>query len=556
MPLIFSTVDPHALYLAANVLFKTVNGGNSWETISPDLTRETYETPPSMGIFAALDPEGGKHRGVIYAIAPSRKDINTIWVGTDDGLIHVTRDGGRNWKNITPPELTPWSKISQLDASYFDGDTVYASVNRFRLDDLRPHIFRTHDGGKTWKKIVDGIPENEVVNTVREDPTRKGMLLAGTERAAYVSFDDGDHWQTLRLNMPATSIRDLVVHNDDVVVGTHGRSFWILDDITPLRQLNAQTVAAQAVLYKPQVAYRIARDRATDTPLPPEVPAGQNPPDGAILDYYLASKASSTVLVEIFDRAGKSVRRYSSDDKPADLSAQEERELNVPTYWIRQPRALSTEAGMHRWVWDVRLRPPDALAHTYPIAAIYHDTPSEPLGPWVLPGEYVVKLTVDGKTYSQPLTVKMDPRVKTPLTGLTEQYTLARSLWLAMNDEYAALQEVRKLRASIRDRQQGSTLDPLDQRLAALEGVGGGRRGGGAPPAEGAAGRGRGAAGTSLARLNGEIAQILEIIDGSDRAPTTEAAAAVAELRRSTAEALVKWKALREEARQAGFPLP
>jgi photosystem II stability/assembly factor-like uncharacterized protein len=543
MPIIFSTVDPHVLYLGSNVLLKTITGGNSWETISPDLTREAYETPASVGIFAPFDEEHGKHRGVIYAIAPSRKDINTIWVGTDDGLIHVTRNGGKNWKNVTPPELTPWSKISQLDASYFDAETVYAAVNRFRLDDLRPHIYRTHDGGKTWKKIVDGIPENEVVNTVREDPVRKGMLFAGTERAAYVSLDDGDHWQTLRLNMPATSIRDLVVHNDDVVVGTHGRSFWILDDITPLRQLNANVASTPATLFKPQVAYRIGRDQGTDTPLPPEVPAGQNPPDGAIIDYHLSAKPSSPVTLEIFDRAGKSVRKYSSDDQAAGLSPEEERELNVPTYWIRQPRVLSAEAGMHRWVWDVRLRPPDALAHEYPIAAIYRDTPSEPLGPWALPGDYVVKLTVEGKTFSQPLTVKLDPRVKTPLAGLTQQYTLARSLWAAMNDEYATLQEVRKLRVSIRDRQQNGALGALDQELAALEGVGGGR------------GRG-GESSASLTRLNGELAQILEIIDGSERAPTTQAAAAAAELTRSTAEALAKWKALKEESRRAGLALP
>ncbi len=284
MPLIFSTVDPRVLYLGSNVLLKTVNGGNNWTTISPELTRDKYDMPPSMGIFAQFDPEKGKHRGVIYSIAPSRKDVNTIWVGTDDGLIQVTRDGGKIWKNITPPDLTPWSKISQLDGSYFDGETVYAAVNRFRLDDLRPHIYRTHDGGRTWKQIVNGIPDNEVVNTVREDPVRKGMLFAGTERSVYVSLDDGEHWQTLRQNMPATSIRDLVVHRDDVVVGTHGRSFWILDDITPLRQLNSQIAEAPAMLFKPQVAYRIPRNQNTDPPLPPEVPAGQNPPDGALIE--------------------------------------------------------------------------------------------------------------------------------------------------------------------------------------------------------------------------------------------------------------------------------
>jgi photosystem II stability/assembly factor-like uncharacterized protein len=502
MPIIFSTVDPHVLFLGSNMLLKTINGGHDWTTISPDLTREKYETPASMGIFAAFDPEKGKHRGVIYSIAPSRKDINTIWVGTDDGLIHVTRDAGAHWKNVTPPELTPWSKISQLDASYFDAETVYASVNRFRLDDLRPHIYRTHDGGKTWKKIVDGIPNNEVVNTVREDPVRKGMLFAGTERAVYVSFDDGDHWQTLRQNMPATSIRDLVVHRDDVVVATHGRSFWILDDITPLRQLDGNTATSTAVLFKPQVAHRMARNQNTDTPLPPEVPAGQNPPDGAIIDYYLAGKASSPVTIEVFDRLGKSVRKYSSDDKPTGLTEQEQRELNLPTYWVRQARVLSTEPGMHRWVWDIRLRPPDALAHEYPISASYRDTPAGPLGPWVVPGEYVVKLTLGGKTYSKPLTVKMDPRAKTPLVGLTQQYTLASSLWSATNEIFAALKDADK--------------DQPTESSKALRG--------------------------ELERLNGELARVMELIEGTDRAPTTQMAAVAGTLKKSADEALAKWR--------------
>ncbi len=539
MPLIFSTVDPHVLYLGSNVLFKTINGGHSWDIISPDLTREKYETPPSMGIFAASDPEKSKHRGVIYAIAPSRKNVNMIWVGTDDGWIHVTRDGGKTWKNITPPDLTPWSKVSQLDASYFDTETVYAAVNRFRLDDLHPHIYRTHDGGKTWKQIVEGIPDNEVVNTVREDPVRKGMLFAGTERAVYVSFDDGDHWQTLRLNMPATSIRDLVIHGDDVVVGTHGRSFWILDDITPLRQAEKQLIMTDAFLFKPQVIYRMARNRNTDTPLPPEVPAGQNPPDGAILDYYLGAKPAGPVTIEIFDHLGKSVRRYSSDDKPEPI----ETDLNVPTYWVRPPRVLSTEIGMHRWVWDLRFRPPDALAHTYPISAIYRDTPRYPLGPWMMPGQYTVKLTA-GKTYTQPLTIKMAPRVKTPLLGLTQQYTLATKAWAAMNEDYAALQEVRALRAQLRERREKASgamadaINALDQKAAALEGSGGGRRGRGAETAD------------SLSTLNGELATVLGILEESDQTPTTQAAAAVNELCKSLDAQLAKWKVLKADAQK------
>ena len=299
-PLIFSAADPHVLYLGSNVLFATRDGGNSWQIISPDLTRDltnralTNEDPGSpatLGPFIAADPEQGKHRGVIYSIAPSPKDANLIWAGTDDGLIHVTRDGGKNWQNVTPPELTPWSKLAQMDASHFDTPTAYAAVNRFRLDDLHPYIYRTHDGGKSWQKIVSGLPDNEPVNTVREDPERKGLLFAGTERSVYVSWDDGDHWQSLQMNLPPTSIRDLVIHHDDVVVGTHGRSFWILDNITPLRQFSREVAEAPAHLYAPQLTYRVRRNNNTDTPLPPEEPAGQNPPDGAMIDYWLKARA-------------------------------------------------------------------------------------------------------------------------------------------------------------------------------------------------------------------------------------------------------------------------
>jgi photosystem II stability/assembly factor-like uncharacterized protein len=533
MPIIFSSVDPHVLYLGSNVVFKTINGGHSWETISPDLTRDTYPTPESMGVFAELDPEHGKHRGVIYALAPSRKDVNTLWAGTDDGLIQVTRDGGKTWKNVTPPDLTPWSKVSQMDASHFDDATVYASINRFRLDDLRPYIYRTHDGGRTWKRITEGIPDNEVVNTVREDPVRKGMLFAGTERTTYVSFDDGDHWQNLRLNMPATSIRDLVIHGDDVVVGTHGRSFWILDDITPLRQLGTQ----ETLLYKPQTAYRMARNRSTDTPLPPEVPAGQNPPDGAILDYYVASKPAAPVTLEIFDHLGKPVRKFSSADKTEPI---DERELNVPTYWVRTAKMLSAEPGMHRWVWDLRLAPPGAVAHEYPISAIFHDTPRYPLGPWVLAGAYSVKLTVDGKSYTQPLTVKMDPRVKTPLIGLTEQFTLASKAWSAMNQDFETLQKIRALREALREKENQTTgaltdaVTALDKKVAAIAGAGGGGRGG----------RGSAASSDTLSRLNGELARLLGILEESDQTPTTQAAAAVASLRKSLDGLLAQWSAV------------
>ncbi len=394
-PLIFSPVDPHALYLGSNVLFVTRDGGNSWQIISPDLTREDPGVPASLGQqFVNDDPAKGKHRGVIYSIAPSPKDGNLIWIGTDDGLIQVTRDGGKAWENVTPPDLTPWSKLAQMDASHFDTATVYAAVNRLRVDDLHPYIYRTHDGGKTWQKIVTGLPDNEPINTVREDPERKGLLFAGTERTIYVSFDDGDHWQSLKLNLPPTSIRDLVVHNDDVVVGTHGRSFWILDDITPLRQLDEKIVAGP-YLFRPELTYRVRRDNNPDTPLPPEEPAGQNPPDGAMIDYWLKSMPQiprwpTVAFLEIVDSAGKLVRRFSSADKPEPVNP---KDYNVPMYWVR-PARTSVHGRGHA---SLRLghdlsRCPTVLSRDFPISAIYHDTPLYPAGATVLPGKYTVRL--------------------------------------------------------------------------------------------------------------------------------------------------------------------
>src|SRR5437660_1098870 len=359
-PILFSPVDPHSLYYAANVLFKTTDGGRSWQTISPDLARPHPGIPASLGGLAAKDPNADKQRGVIYALGLSYKNVNTIRAGTDDGLIWVTRDGGKNWKNVTPPELTPWSKVTQLSASHFDDESAYASVSRFRIDDLRPYIYRTHDGGRTWRLITAGLPDNAPVDTVREDPVRKGLLFAGTENAVCVSFDDGDHWQSLELKLPHTSMRDLWVHDNDLIVATHGRSFWVLDDITPLRQIAEAVAHSDVYLLRPEPAYRVRRDTNTDTPLPPDEPAGENPPDGAILDYYLAEAASGPVTLEILDAKGKLVRGYSSADRPDVTEAELEKTLEVPLYWVRKPKILSASAGMHRWVWDLHFPPPDS----------------------------------------------------------------------------------------------------------------------------------------------------------------------------------------------------
>ena len=417
-PVLFSPIDPKALYFAGNVIFKTTNGGQSWETISPDLTRETYDIPASVGVFTSDKMKTMPRRGVVYALAPSYENVNTIWAGTDDGLIHITNDGGKSWTNITPKEITSWSKISQIDASRYDNLTAYVAVNRIRCDDQAPYIYKTTDGGKSWKKIVTGLP-NEPINTVREDAERKGLLFAGSENAVYVSFDAGENWQSLRLNMPATSIRDLVIKDDDIVIGTHGRSFWILDNITLLRQIKAATSVNDVVMFKPQKAMRIRWNMNTDTPLPPEEPAGQNPPDGAAIDIALKSDAKTPVVLEIYDQQNKLIRKISSTDTAYSIPA-----LNIPLYWIRPQQMLSSKAGGQRFLWDMRYEPLNEPV-SYPMTAVKNNTAPEPTAPWVMPGSYKIKLTVNGQTIEQPLEIVMDPRVKTALKDLQRQHDLS-----------------------------------------------------------------------------------------------------------------------------------
>ncbi len=430
-PVLFSPIDPKTLFFAGNVLFKTRNGGNSWSVISPDLSRATWEVPANVGIYSSDALKTMPRRGVIYTVAPSFKDSNTIWCGTDDGLIHVTRNGGKTWTDVTPPAVNSWSKVSLMEASHFDVNTAYAAVNRIRLDDMKPHIYKTTDGGKSWTEIVTGLP-NDPINAIREDPFKKGLLYAGSETAVHVSFNDGAHWQSLRLNMPATSIRDLVVKDDDIVVGTHGRSFWILDDITALRQLSNSLASSSVLLYKPQQTWRVRWSMYTDTPVPQEEAAGQNPPDGAIINYFLKEKAND-VSLEIIDAKGSVVRRYHSSDKPYQKPAD-----NVPDYWVRPQQILSGTPGSHRFVWDLHYAPLDLPAQ-YPISATYKNTAPKPTSPFALPGNYKVKLTVDGKSFEQSLTVKMDPRVKTPAKDIQVQHDLSRQLY-ELRKELLALQ--------------------------------------------------------------------------------------------------------------------
>lgn len=535
-PVLFSPVDNKTLYFAGNVIFKTTTGGQSWDVISPDLSREKWDVPDNVGIYKTKDMETMPRRGVVYTVGPSYKDINTIWAGTDDGLIHVTRDGGKSWQNVTPPELKSWAKVSLIDAGRFDANTAYAAINTFRLDDLRPHIFRTHDGGKTWKEIVRGIPDGGIVNAVREDPVRKGLLYCGTEQAVYFSIDDGENWQPLRLNMPATSIRDLVIKDDDVVVGTHGRSFWILDDITPLRQISRDTKAADAILFAPQRATRVKRSLHTDTPIPPEEPAGQNPPDGAVINYYLKSPAKSPIVLEITDAAGKLIRRFASDDKPFDVNSVR---INPPLYWARPFQPLKNEAGMQRFTWDLLYPNPPADSYDLPISAIYKDTPWTPQGPAVLPGVYTVKLTVDGKSFTQKLNVRMDPRVTTAAAGLKQQFDLSIQT-------YDGIIRARELTAQvakqIADLEKSQPASPALAKLRALVGGGQQRGGGAAAPVV--------VADLPLGRLAGAFTQLLDLLQDADVAPSSQAVSAAKDLQ----VALAKAEAAMRSATAGGRP--
>jgi photosystem II stability/assembly factor-like uncharacterized protein len=470
-PVLFSPVDPHLLYYAANALFETRDYGRSWQQISPDLSREHAGQPPTLTALSENDT--AKRRGSIYAVAPSFQTTDTLWAGTDDGLLWITRDHGKNWKNITPPAMTPWSKVTQISASHFDDTTAYASVSRQRLDDLRPYIYRTHDGGATWQPIVTGLPDDSPVDTVREDPIRKGLLFAGTETAVWFSLDDGDHWQPLQFNLPHTSMRDLWIKDNDLIVATHGRSFWILDDISPLRQLADFKPSADAFLFHPGSAYRVRRSTNPDTPLPIDEPAGQNPPDGAIIDFYLPPAVTGPVTLEILDADGHLVRRYASDDKPYASEAELAQQL-IPLYWLRLPRILPASPGMHRWVWDLRYATPIATHYEYPISAVPHATPRNPLGPLALPGTYQVRLTANGKVLTAPLTIKMDPRVKATEADLQALYALESKLSGMVTNSSTAALEAHSAREQIADllktapAAEKASIQSLDKQLEAL----------------------------------------------------------------------------------------
>jgi len=528
-PILFSPVDPHLLFYAANVLFETKDYGKTWERISPDLSREHTGQPASLAQLS--QKERDQRRGAIYSVAASYHDVNTIWAGTDDGLVWITHDRGKSWKNITPPGMIPWSKVTQISASHFDDKTAYVSVSRFRIDDLHPFIYRTHNGGATWQQITAGLPDSPV-NTVREDPVRKGMLFAGTETEVWMSLDDGDHWQSLQYNLPHTSMRDLWIHDNDLIMATHGRSFWILDDISPLRQLDAVQVKTEPVLFKPGLAYRVRRDTYTDTPLPPDEPAGQNPPDGAVLDYSLPESTEGPVTLEILDANQKVVRRYASTDAVVPTMDELKKQL-IPLYWIRMPKALPGSAGMHRWVWDLRYDTPTAMHYEYPISAVPHDTPREPEGVLALPGTYTVRLTADGKTFQAPLTVKMDPRVAATAADLESEFSVDIKLEEMLTTSAEAALEAHSMREQSESRASQASpalKEMLEKAEKQLDEV---LRGG---PGEGSA-QGK----PGLDDVAGEIQGLYGEVGQADAAPTEAQRDAAINLTSELEEAMEGW---------------
>lgn len=552
-PLVFSPRDPHALYSASQFVLKTTDGGLTWKEVSGDLTNK-----PKQGTDAKPKPAGGHfnpeesdehqaaqlpERGNITTIAPSTLETQEVWVGTSNGLIHLTRDGA-TWQDVTPAGLPEKSRVILIEASPHDANTAYASIAAQR--DRHPYFYRTRDGGKSWEKIVTGLPEEGIARAVREDPQRPGLLFAGTETGVYISFDSGDHWQSLQQNLPTASVRDLAVHGDDLVAATFGRGLWILDEIGPLRQLNPAVVNSPVHFFKPAPGLRVRWDNHPDTPLSVEMPAGQNPPDGVLIDYSFKSPPKGEITLEIFDSRKNRVRRFSNVAPAADTTP-----ANVPDYWFAPPEVLPAQAGINRFAWDLRYPHPRALTYGYfgehleyieyslPDHAIAGQTPRyQPQGPLVVPGQYELALTAEGKTYRQSLSVELDPRVHVSQADLLAQEELGRKLASWMDETASAYDEVTALGKELADRKKAlasaspskeanDAVAELEKQLSALESGSEESRGFGA--------------------LNRDLARYLTMIDSADLRPTESARKAAAEACQAYKKDVALWNKLNAE---------
>ncbi len=563
MPIQWSPLNSSVLFYASNVVWKSTDHAHSWTRISPDLTRQTWAVPASAGKYASTVIPAAL--GAITALSASPRSVGVIWTGSDDGMVQTTSDGGATWRNVTPAAITPWTRIFNIEAGHFDAGVAYAAANTLRIDDMNPHLWRTRDGGRSWTEINTGIAPGAVTNSIREDPRTPGLLYASTDTQVWVSFDDGDHWQSLKLDMPAISVRDLQIKDDssclcsDLIAGTHGRGYWILDDVTPLRQ-SAQaaraTTAREAFLYRPATAVRVRVATNDPTPWPPEVPAGENPPPGAIVDYALASDASAPVRLEILDRTGKVVRSYSSADAmpnpdPATDPAAYDRlcqrtptapDCGLPLYWPAPRMALSTRAGMHRFSWDLHYDPltndTQQGSDDDATGAVPHRTFPTVNAPWAPPGAYVVRLSVDGRSYTQPLALRLDPRVRTPAAGLALLASLTRELYEGAADTHRAYTDARTLsgRLGATEATRKARVDSLAPTGATPARLGGRGRRGVAP-----------VAGATLQGASDALMAAAMAMQGADVTPTADQVTAAARARAQYAEVMGRWRVVRGE---------
>jgi photosystem II stability/assembly factor-like uncharacterized protein len=531
-PIAFSAKPPYALYQGAQVLFRSTDQGQHWNVISPALNGHAAGATHCDGSPTASEALACGY-GVIYTIAPSPISNEEIWIGTDDGLIQLTRDGGKSWHNVTPKGIPAWARVGTVDVSALRPGTAYAAVDSRRQDNVQPHVWRTHDYGASWTEISNGLPTDSFVNVVRTDPARAGLLYAGGEHGVYVSLDDGSHWQSLQRNLPTAWVRDLLVHGNDLIAATQGRAIWVLDDVSPLRQATAATASAAAHLYTPAPAVRVRANENKDTPLPPETPLGQNPPAGAIIDYRLAHAARGPVTLEIRDDGGALVRRFASNERPAELDA----ERYFDKGWLGSPAMLSATAGAHRFVWNLRYPRPAALKYGYSIAATWDsDTPLTPEGTLVLPGQYQVVLTVDGTSYRAPLTVLPDPRTPLDRAGLASGLALYRQIGTALQrtgQAHAEVQAVREQLATVQAQQSKQADAKAQAALQALQ------------SATGPLVSGGGESTLNLAAISDTLTALATDVEGADRAPTSGQQQAFAESQGNLGKALERWQAIR-----------
>jgi photosystem II stability/assembly factor-like uncharacterized protein len=540
-PLVASRTGHAAIYLGAQVVFRSTDQGATWTTISPDLTGKIAGAPACDGDVTptAAKPCG---YGTITAIAPSPRHAGEIWVGTDDGLIELTRDGGATWSDVTPPTVPLWGKIATLDVSPLEDGEAYAVVDAQRLDDFQPHVLRTRDHGQTWEPIVGGLPADHFASVVRADPVRPGLLYGGTDAGVYVSFDDGDHWEPLQENLPTAWVRDLLPHGDDLIAATQGRALWALDDLSPLRQLTAATARERAHLFTPAAAVRVHMDNNKDTPPPPETPLGQNPPAGAMIDYWIGPGSTGPVTLEIRDPSGGLVDRYASDQPPRAPKA----DIYFDKAWTRPPEALSAAPGMHRFVWNLRYPRPEAISFDYGIGAIWgQGVPLAPEGAWVVPREYQAVLRVGGHSYAAPLTVREDPRVKVTPADLRASLALSRTIAEALARARQGYGEVVAVRTQLETRfpaavaGAGAAKPTADDRLGLLpdqaRALASGLR---QPPRSGE---------LSFEAVDGILGEIEGNLEAADAAPTAAQEQVVRETLAKLDRAWDRWSAFKSK---------